>query len=98
MDSMIHGSMTIMVVVHTTGGVPTGAGTTHGDMAIMQGGTTLGLILGTTPGIMVMQAGMAGLGMVGEDIIPGIGVDQLWLMCVPATAIEAIATLHPTRM
>ena len=63
-------------------------------MAIMQDGTIPGLIHGSTPGIMAMQAGMVVLGMDGVVIILGIGEVRLWLTCAQATAIVALAIQH----
>lgn len=94
MDFTILGSIVITAADHTTGAVLTGAGTIHGVMAIMQDGTIPGLIPGSTPGIMAMQAGMVVLGMDGVVIILGIGEVRLWLTCAQATAIVALAIQH----
>ena len=75
MDSMTLGSTIIMVKAHIIGVVHIGDGIILGDMAIMLDGTTHGLILGMTHGIMVMLDGMVALGMEdGVVTIPGIGV------------------------
>lgn len=75
---MIHGSTTIMDMVHTIGALACGDGTTLGAMVTMLAGTTHGMTHGMIHGIMAMRAGMAAgttLGiMAGVDTtVLGIG-------------------------